>query len=217
MPKHPPATLEPLPTPKPSAQAALYFPLDAPWSQLEDEPDELYAQFVFFLGMGPSRTITRASELWLERFGYTRRHKSGRPPAPHARDGAGNWDINARSWRWRERAARFDVYTIRQVVPEIAGIIFESIKLYALKVHEVLSDPNVKPKGWREASEAIEALTRFISPESIALAALHHAGDAGTDSNSLTVVPLTVTPQSDDPASESEGGGVARVADDLVS
>lgn len=163
---------------------SIYIPPNASWAQLPNEPTEMYARFLFHVTQGPSRNLAKTADAWKAKFGYKTRHKNNGVGTRNAL--TGDWDRWSSEWQWRERSARFDVYMIQQVIPEIAGIIFECVKLYALKVYEVLSDPEIKPEDWSTASEALQTLTGFISPESIASASLHHSGNSGTDSKQLT-------------------------------
>ncbi len=74
------------------------------WDRQEGEPTIWYARFDFYRGMGPTRTLAAAYNAY----------RRGKDPncRQHTNPDKG-WLDNSRKWRWRERAAAWDVEQVR--------------------------------------------------------------------------------------------------------
>lgn len=127
-----------------------------PWDQLDNESTEAYARFLVYRNLGPARTIEHA-------YQSTAGNKSGKRVSR-----SGYWEKDSADYSWRERAARWDVAQLSQVVPETAGIIFQAIKEFAvITLREVT---NYKPRNWAEVKDSIVILSNLVAPEVIAAA-----------------------------------------------
>ena len=142
------------------------------WDQLENETTEAYARFLAYRNMGPTRTLEAA---------YKASAKRGKK-----RQVSGTWASESQVNNWRERAARWDVAQLNQIVPETAGLIFEGIKEYARIVLRELQSAQYKPRNWAELRDSLVVLAGFVSPEVITQAVDNSAGpgDATEQANS---------------------------------
>lgn len=138
------------------------------WEQLDNEPDEAYVRFLVYRNLGPARTLDLA---------YAAANVNKRKRSASA---SGQWREDSTTYHWRERAARWDVSQLSQVVPETAGLIFESIKEYARIVLGELQTGKHKPRKWAEVKDSLVTLAQFVSPEVIT-SAIDNAGAPGDD------------------------------------
>ena len=132
------------------------------WDQLDNEPTEAHARFLVYRNLGPVRTVEAA----YHSVGKSRK-KNGM---------SGQWASDSAAYNWRERAARWDVAQLNQIVPETAGIIFEGIKEYARIVLRELQSAQYKPRNWAELRDSLVVLAGFVSPEVITQAVDNSAG-----------------------------------------
>lgn len=142
------------------------------WEQRADEPSEAYARFLIYRNLGPGRTLDLAYKI----ANVGKRRKSSQR--------SGTWQDNSTAFAWRERAARWDVYTLNQVVPETAAYIFQSIKEFARLTLESLNSGKYSPKNWVEVRDSLVVLASFVSPEVIAHAVDNASGTGDADAPS---------------------------------
>ncbi len=97
-------------------QAHTRNPLDAPmperaWELLPGESHVWHRRFIFYLSLGPSRTLKGAYQLAKER----ELGPNGEPTIL-GRIPNGRWRDASAEWRWVERAAEFDAFQVRDWV-----------------------------------------------------------------------------------------------------
>ena len=73
-----------------------------PWEQRDNEPDVAFKRFLFYLHLGPNRTIRKA---WQASLPVDKRSKTHKQPP-------GNWMGDSAVWKWVERADRYDIYNM---------------------------------------------------------------------------------------------------------
>lgn len=131
------------------------------WDQLEGEPNESYTRFLFYLQMGPTRSINTAYRAWASTA--KKSIKSGK----HA---SGQWAEDSTKYHWRERASRWDVEQLLSTVPETASIVFKSILGFAKITLESIESGKHKPANWQQVQESLSVIASLVSPAVIAAA-----------------------------------------------
>jgi len=86
----------------------------APWLQVDDEPIMWYRRFMmYYLPLGPNRNLTRAYFKWLE---TEKPEQAAKMKATRAFvNTSRNWSVQARTWKWRERAEAFDLHCSSEI------------------------------------------------------------------------------------------------------
>lgn len=146
-------------------------PAPPPWDQQPNESSAAFRRFLVYLHMGPARSIPKAVQAW----------RAMCPPRnPNASPRNGQWQDDAARWSWIERAAAWDIFQLRQSVPEFAALVFANMTQMARLTLEAAQSGALKPTSWEELKDASVVLAQFVSPETIA-AAVDHAGQPGLD------------------------------------
>jgi hypothetical protein len=153
------------------------------WDQQPGEPDTYYADFLLYLALGRGRSIDKAYKAKCVNMQVPKAGVYEPLPAKNvivpAKASASFWRM-ASQWKWEDRAAKYDVYSLSQLVPQTVMDIFEVIGMFAKVTREALADGSVKPANWQETKGAVETLASYISPD-IIQATVNHAGDAAGD------------------------------------
>lgn len=138
------------------------LPSRAIWEQLEGESVEAYVRFLAYRNFGPTRTLQKAAD-------------SVQPPPTKVKKtkpvSIGQWEQDSAQFNWRERAAKWDISQLSQVVPETTAVIFQAIQEYARQTLQQLLAGDYKPRNWAELRESVIVLASFISPEVVSAAA----------------------------------------------
>jgi hypothetical protein len=128
-----------------------------PWDQMEGEPHRWYGRFKVYLELGPTRTIYGAARAAGER--------SRNKPYAYGSD----WTLNARKWRWRERANAWDVHQ-REVLAvserntrlALRGRRLERMEDYLEAVSEVLDTANLTAVDEQQARAWLPQMRVFL-------------------------------------------------------
>ena len=126
-----------------------------PWDQMQGEPDEHYVGFLAYRNLGPGRSVAAAYALTVRK-----RLKKSKPKAA-----SGEWSKACTQWNWPERAAKWDIATLSAAGWKVVALFTAALEAYARKVVAVLQEENIRPKGWKGATEAMSVLSSFIPPE----------------------------------------------------
>lgn len=137
-----------------------------PWEQLENETPEAYTRFLVYRNLGPGRSIAAAYKAV----------KGGKKREP-----SGQWERDSVAYNWPDRAARWDVAQLSELVPEATANIFKAISETARIALRELESGRLKPANWAELKETVTLLASFISPEVIT-SAIDNAGNTGSES-----------------------------------
>ncbi len=150
------------------------------WEQWPDEPDEHYTWFLLYLSMGAGRNIRYAYQLYAleeQKAAALASGSTGETTTLIVPDKAtSKWWKVATRYHWEERAGRYDVFTLSQLVPQTVQMIFATITEFAAVTLEQLKTRQVTPSSWPELRSAVETLASYISPE-IIQATVQHATD----------------------------------------
>ena len=177
---------EPLPTTDTVAGSALTLPSVPPplhpWDQWPHEPSLQYSWFLVYLSLGSARSIDKAAHVYKVQALQTLAVKAGTDPkliaqlpATVSHKASQHWTRASIQYSWLERATRYDVYSLSQLVPQTVMTIFETLMQFARVTSEALQPGGVKPENWQEVKAAVETLADYISPE-ILQATIVHAG-----------------------------------------
>ncbi len=131
-----------------------------PWDQLEGEPDAAYNRFLTYLSMGPGRSVRKAFCIYHDKPIPKRIHEAHR----------GSWDRDCAHWQWVDRAHAYDRARLIEKTQHTMAKLMHSVDVIALKVIQELE--RTKPRGWKQAVEALKVVAAFIPTESAATAAL---------------------------------------------
>ncbi len=138
-----------------------------PWDQQEGEPDDRYIQFLMYLGMGPSRSLRSAYRVYLgESIAEQRRRKV----KGYRRSAGSQWFRWCKQWQWVDRAHAYDRAKMIQESDHTMAKLMRGIDIAALKCIRELE--RVKPKGWKQALEALTIVAALIPADSAREAAL---------------------------------------------
>lgn len=74
-----------------------------PWERGINEPSKWYGRFVYYLELGPERTLELAHSMWWDSTNATINRKRGKPRKPPI-----TWYEQAKAWDWKARAAKWD-------------------------------------------------------------------------------------------------------------
>ena len=140
------------------------------WEQWPGESDHWYACFLIYLAMGNGRSLNAAYMA-----SYSNRiiaeARLNNEPSPTEivlpEKMSGKWQRVASRFHWEERAARYDVFTLSQLVPQTVQTIFAVITEFAKVTLEQLQARQTTPESWPELQSAVETLANYISPEII--------------------------------------------------
>jgi hypothetical protein len=78
---------------------------EQPWERQEDEQNNHYEMFLFYLHLGPSRT----------KLGAVHEAEKSRKKQTLSKKVPGNWNDVYEQWNWRKRAETYDEYRRKQV------------------------------------------------------------------------------------------------------
>lgn len=157
-----------------------------PWEQWPNETDEWYARFLVYLSLGPNRTIISTYQALAQTEQRAQAAASGETEVTlylPAKVSA-TWTRHASDFAWDERAAKYDVFTLSQLVPQTVTVIFRTITEFARVTMERLQSREILPETWSELQGAVVTLASYISPEIIEATVNHatdHAVVAGLD------------------------------------
>jgi hypothetical protein len=139
------------PSPVPGQPA----PAPQPWERLPEEPAAWWTKFVLFRSLGPLRTLDEAYRAWA---GAEVPQGGQRCRAP------GAWQRTSREFRWRERAAAFDLHHLELTAQEaLAG--FNDLIGRAVRKLLASVDSLAGPADWKEFREALHAVGQYVTPE----------------------------------------------------
>lgn len=142
-------------------------PTKQPWEPLEGEPNAAYVRFLMYRNLGPARSVDAA---------YTvSKGNKRRARAP------GAWREDSVKFRWVERAQAWDVFTLTEHGQRAVVNFVSAIEQFSLKVLETLAQPNVKPRSWDAAIEAMVILGQVIPPETAAAVISYARASRGAD------------------------------------
>lgn len=120
-----------------------------PWDRLPDEPKAAYARFLFFLTLGPGRTVQGAyREYCGEKKGTER---------------PGSWTRESTRFRWLDRSRDWDIATHRKAVDEAASYLTAlttEIARTALATIKMGSKPG--SRAWASILKTYETITSRI-------------------------------------------------------
>src|SRR5688572_8587599 len=109
-----------------------------PWDRLDDEPAGAFTRFLVYRNLGPARSIEAAHRLVAEAAkGGERRAK-----AP------GAWQRAARRFRWRERAAAWDVHNLTNAGREAVAAFVAAVTEAAARTLRAMAGSDVRPQTW---------------------------------------------------------------------
>lgn len=74
--------------------------MDHPWEKQPDEPNEAFAQFLIYLGLGPERTLQAAYQIYI----------SDKHPGMHNAVVPVSFKNTAKTWDWERRAVAFNTH-----------------------------------------------------------------------------------------------------------
>ncbi|MCL5952718.1 MAG: hypothetical protein M1132_13535 [Chloroflexi bacterium] len=129
------------------------------WDQQEGEPDATYNRFLVYLGMGPSRSLTKAYAV-----------HQGKPASEARRNAPGCWLRLSKRWRWVERVRAYDRAVMLEANRHTMAKLLHGIDTIALKSIREIERTN--PNGWKQAVEGLALVAELIPTESAATAAL---------------------------------------------
>lgn len=159
-------------------------PANPIWLQWDGEPDAHYGYFLIYLALGNTRSIDRAYQINAIQGQEADAAVSGESkPIVVPTKASSTWFALSTQWHWPERAARYDVFTLSQLVPQTVQLIFATIGEFAKVTLEQLQSRTIRPEQWSEVRQAVETLAGYISPEIIQATVQHasnHLGDVGT-------------------------------------
>lgn len=150
------------------------------WEQWPGEPDDWYANFLVYLALGSGRSIDRAWKITSVKNQKTDAAVSGEEVDIIVPGKASStWWGTASKWKWEQRAQRYDVYTLSQLVPQTVQLIFATIGEFAKVTMEQLQSRDIRPETWPELRQAVETLASYISPEIIQATVQHATHNPG--------------------------------------
>jgi hypothetical protein len=120
------------------------------------ESASAYAHFCYFRDLGPSRSRDAAFRAFLADQG---REVAGTEQAP------GRWTRECSRWGWVERAGTWDAHVARRQVGATVCRVVTLVNAYAARVLEAMEDAE-GPAGWEQITAAIDALCRWLPPDS---------------------------------------------------
>lgn len=142
-----------------------------PWEQQPEESAAAYRRFCYYRDLGPGRTLERAYGAYLETK-QKKAPKGTKKPVP------GNWKKDAARFKWKDRAAAWDVAHLAAVGQDVVTTFISSVQRMAELVLQRLLSEKRGPRNWGEVVEAVNILGSFIPPETVeALQATAELGD----------------------------------------
>jgi len=149
------------------------------WEQWPGEPLDWYSNFLIYLSMGRGRSVNKAYRLATKVAAKQSDDQQVRmlgeilDELPLPDRSTATWWRRAAQWKWEERAARYDVYVLSQLVPQTVTTIFEVIGEFANVVLTKLKSAELQPESWSEIKGAVETLASYISPDIIQATVTH--------------------------------------------
>lgn len=128
------------------------------WDQLPNEPDRAYARFLVYRNLGPLRSVAKAYNQAVEIETAQKRQKTS---------ASGAWSENSNTYRWAERAAAWDVAMLSEVGQGAVVAFVQALQAYAQIVLGELTSGRLKPKDFRQLTEALGVLGGFIPAETV--------------------------------------------------
>ena len=125
------------------------------WERQDDESEDWFARFVIFLGLGYSRSLTRA-------------YKAAHPDSTS--------DVVSSAWRqeykdrkWRSRATLYDMSLFHEQARETVVMAGRGMRAFARKTLKALlaKGPAMQPNTWEEAQKAFETLLKVLPPDTV--------------------------------------------------
>src|SRR5690348_4018532 len=129
---------------------------DLPWSQMPEEPDADFAEFLAYLHLGPSRSIEAAY-----RIGRTPR-KSGRtrvsaPPGTQ-------YKMAAR-WEWVKRATAHDIANLQEAGRRIVAGYLAAVDAAVAKQLKAILGDKMEPATWAQVLDTFGAIGQIVNQE----------------------------------------------------
>src|SRR5262249_23003738 len=123
-------------------------------------------RFEIFRSLGPARTLALAYVTYCNRAS---KGCAGRIP--------GQWHRDSSKYRWVDRARDFDLHILAEHGRDVAITFLELMRELSQRTLRAVVERNYSPSTWEDAVKALDALGKYIGPETLKLAATD-AGEA---------------------------------------
>jgi hypothetical protein len=133
-----------------------------PWEKKDGEPDEAYARFLMYRGLGPGRSVLAAYNLFTRTF---RNAAQNSPKTPT--QVPGHWSDDCARWSWVDRAHAWDVHVLHTHGERLSVLWVGILTLAAEKCAQKLAQPGCRPKDFMQAVSVIDKLSAFLTPDAI--------------------------------------------------
>lgn len=130
------------------------------WLQFHKEPDDAYARFCLYRGLGPGRTLISAYRTYLASFKNATNGKRTQPS--HI---PGHWGEECSRWRWVERAEAWDVHVLKNYGERLATRFIGSLDKLAEKTAQAVAKPAMRPKNWKDVLDSLEIIAKYLRPD----------------------------------------------------
>jgi hypothetical protein len=141
----------------------------SPWERFRKEPEEAYARFLIYRGLGPLRSVVSAESV---ACGRKKKHASG------------NWTGEAAEWEWKRRATAWDISQLTLNGESLAFTFIGVIEKMAEQLAETVLGGKATPKSSRDVVEWLKALSPYLTP-----ALIEKVRNRSVGSNDLPVDP----------------------------
>jgi hypothetical protein len=176
-----------------------------PWDQLSGESDAAYARFLFYLEIGPQRSIDEAYRQWNEKRPKTARKRSKTPQAAN-----GQWKDDSAKYRWIERSLAWDrkQFTLKaeRAVDRFVEVLLEGMAttIEAMRTR--------KPTSWNQILESIRVFGQHVPPETIRARMANYPGSSGAGreqepAGDIPERPPGVRPERAEAANDADASG----------
>lgn len=132
-----------------------------PWDQLPDESVVEYRRFMCYVHFGPLRSIDKAYRKWCKQVAGEDEAKKRAKTAP------GNWTLDSRKFRWRERAAAWDVARIRMHGPRLVVLWVRGAEKLAERALRGVRKYDIGQPEWAEVLDSFRTVALFLTPEGV--------------------------------------------------
>lgn len=124
----------------------------AVWERMADEPEESYARFLIYRGLGPLRTLP-----------YAEKTATG----SKKKQASGTWTKDSTTYKWVERCTAWDISLLTKNGERLGYVFIGILEKMAEQLAERVASGLAKPKTQRDVIEWLKTLSPYLTPQLI--------------------------------------------------
>lgn len=129
-----------------------------PWDQQPDEDNESYARFLHYRNLGPTRSLRKAYQRYLQtEDGVTCRKERLHLP--------GTWVGDSTKHQWVSRATGWDIRNLVTYGGKVAVLHVLTISRMAAKNLKAVAEAKPGDDSWADIVQSVRLINEYLTPE----------------------------------------------------